>query len=692
MSDEHVGTDPPRRAREQGLEAAYALNDLEAVVSAFRRTRDGGWLSLARTLAVALDRPDPVDPACRPEATPRHLPPATVFLLGATETDPPGCLGHVAARPASWTVGGAAAGESVATIRGGSDVVEKVMDAVLDSVRGLSPDAVRPEAEVVIPVRGEGDSHALAVAIAAMHALLRCRVPHGLAATGSYDATSRSFLSVPEATLTAKLAAAERWGVRTLVVVDGQPLPERLPSGIRVVRVSSDPGALPLLVLRLASECRDADRMVEAWQRALALYDLRVASSLHEPIESVMEVTAPFVNSVAAALARDRAPTEVEVRDATATSGVDPIIVGLAADIRSRACLHAGRSVESAWWDQIAAGLRGLGDLPDGMLGDHIMLQQPSHRSVVAIDLGDMDDPAADDPGRHWHPHAVLDDAIAALERRWRTRHQSLLAIFATNSRWRRRLYLARRDLDLARFTQSTSDLLRWRDRWEDLLEAHAARGLRMGNTNLARQWNYVLEHAVTEVSLRDLEGFRRGGGDAAVRRGVSSFWRSDPGLMSDLDARRHAIESLSAFDLRGLLQWIWLTGESLPEAVLQRCRAVVDTMPATVTAGVAEWWWRFTETGSADRDAVHTALRRSIESHLVRASDHAQAAPAGIHRLISLRRAAMLDLDGVAAPGVADWVEAIQRPESPESPASLVRAFDDLRSQPADLLIRTPY
>ncbi len=672
------------------FESAYALGDLESVVAAFRKSRDGGWLAVARALAVALDRPEPVEPSTRPEATPRHLPPATVFLLGATAGDPPGCLGHVAARPATWAVGGAGVGESNSRIRGGSDVVEKVVDVVLDAVRALSPDAVRPEAEVVIPVQGEGDSHALAVAIAAMHALLRCRVPRGLAATGGFDSEAGCFQPVPEATLAAKLAAAVRWGIKTLVIVEGQPLPDGLPSDLEIVRVSAEPGAMPLLVLRLVSGCPDAGDMVEAWQRALALYDLRVASSLHESIESVMEVTGPFVDPVAAALDPGKSPTEAEVRAATASSGLDPIIVGLAADIRSRACLHAGRSVASAWWDRIAVGLRGLGDLPDGMLGDHILLRQPSHRSVVAIDLGDMDDPPEDDPARHGHPHVVLDDAIADLERRWCTRHQALLTIFATNTRWRRRLYLARRDVDLQLFDEAAADLLRWRGRWEDLLEDHAERGLRMGNTNLARQWNYVLEHAVTEVALRDPEGFRRGGGDPGCRRAVASFWEQDAGLRADLETRSQAAAGLSAFDLRGLLQWNWLVGQDpLPEPLRERCRLVIEEAPPSLAAGVAEWWCRLTPPGSSDRVAVHAALVRAIGSHTIPALEGQASSPVGVHRLIALRRAAILDLDDVAGSAASTWVEAIQPPESPET---LRRAFDDLKSQPERLLVRTPY
>ncbi len=716
---------------EPHIEAAYAHPDLEAVVAAFQRTRHGGWLSIARALAAALGRPDAIDPTIRPEVVPRHLPAATVFLLASTSDDPPGCLGHVSARPAAWTVGTSAAAESSARIDGGAEVVERVIDAVLESVRTLSPDAVRPDAEIVVPIQGAGDSHALPVAIAAMHALLRGRVPAGVAATGGFDIDSRRFRPVPVETIPAKVAAARRWGIRTLVVVDSQPLPDRLPADLNIVRISSDPGALPLLVLQLASESSDDHEVIDAWRQALALYDLRVATRLNEPVESIMSVTAAFVEQVVTDLPRERPPTIPEVRDATRRSGMDPIVVGLAADIRSRATLHAGRTVESAWWDAIAMGLRGLGDLPEGMLGDHMVFRQPSHRSIVALDLGDLDDPhdphdpqelhefdelgdngdpkdvgtsrdagGSGDPGvvgdrisDEWssasHPHAVLDAAIADLESRWCTRHQALFAIFASNTRWRRRLYLARRDLDSERLIAAETDLLRWRLRWEDLLDVHARRGLGMGNTDLSRQWNCVLEHAVTTASLQDPGGFACGGGDPGIRAAIADRWFEDMGCRRDIAARVARAESLSAFDLRGLLQWTWLTGETPNPAVRTRCREVVAEASDSASLGVAEWWWRMPDLEDEDRSIIHAALRRSLDSHTPDSRRGAEAFPPGVHRLIALRRAATLDLDGIPSPFGGTWVDSVVPPERPRSLRSF---FEDLRSRPNELLVRTPY
>ncbi len=674
---------------------AYGLRDLHAVVQRFQRSRDATWLSIARSIASGLAVDPPIAADVRPEATARPFPAATVFLLGATSGETPGCIGHVSARPATWTVGGAGLGVSDATIAGGSDLVEAVTAAVLDSVRPVSPEAVSPECELVIPMPGEGDSQALAVAIAVMHALLRCGVPPGLAATGGFDPHRKQFRTVPMTTLPAKLAAAERWGLRTLVVVEGQPLPDVMPEGLRIIEASRDPGALPLLVLRLAGESGDPDRAaIAAWQRALALYDLRVASRRDEPIDSVVEVIRPFLDPVAGLLDPGAVPIPSAVQAATRTANCDPILVGLAADIRSRVLLHAGRSVESAWWDAVAVGLRGLGDLPDGLLGDHLLLRQPSHRSVLAIDLGDLDDPDPADPTRTSHPHVVLDASIADLHGRWCTRHQALLAIFATNTRWRRLLYLARRDLDRSRFDQATRDLFLWRSRWEELLEDHARSALGMADTSLPRQWNYVLEHAVTEASLQDPDGFAAGGGDPAVRRAIADALAAIPGLADDLRARRRDIATRRAFDVRGLLQWSWLAVDgSISDALRDRCRELLSIEEPADAARVAEWWWRVPEVAESDRALVLATLRTSVLAQVEPGPEVGAGVtsphPPGIQRLVALRRAAILDLESVPDPPETTWVESVTPPSEPDS---LLRAFEDLRSRPELLLVRTPY
>lgn len=687
---------PVSPRREPSFEEAYREQGLEAVAALYDRprTKDGAWLGISRALARALGRPAPVDPATRPEAVGADLAPATVFLLGATDHDPPGCLGHVSARAPRWSVGGRGTGSSEAEIHGGGEIVQSVLAAILEAVRPLAPDAFPPEHEITIPYPGEGGSHALATGIAAMHALLRCRVPPGIAATGGIAPTQSSdpgdlrFAPVPPETMAAKIAAARRWGIQRILVVSGQTFPaDTSTEDLRIVEVSPDPAALPLLVLDLLDGDTPATDATRAWRQALALYDIRVARSPREPLEAVMAATAPFAEPVASRLDLATLPSRESVHEAWEASDIDPILVGLAADVRSRVLLHAGRTVESSWWDAIAVGLRGLGDLPEGLLGDHLQFQQPSHRSMIAIDLGDLDD-----AGEDAHPHRRLDSAIEHLERGWCTTHQTLLAMFASNTRWRRRLYLARRELDRERLLEAEHDLLHWSPRWEELLDRHARHGLGMSDTDLRRQWNYVLEHAVTDVSLLDPEGYASGTVVSSIRESVLGRFESLPGLEEDLAARAIEAEAngaISAFDLRGLLQWRWLRGvETCSPTLRNTLRACITDPSAGPIAGVAEWWHRTSDVADPDLAIVHDALRRSLEGHLQ--SDAAEDAPAGIRRLVGLRRAALLDADDVRPPdGASDWVSAV-RP--PDGPATLRHLFDELRSRPEVLAVRTPY
>ena len=119
----------------------------------------------------------------------------------------------------------------------------------------------RWECEIAIPREGVGDSHALAAGIAGVLALFGCRCRASTAATGGYDAATGLFTPVPSATLGAKLAAAERWGIRRIMIVDGQAFdgvpgfspaalddPPRSWRGIELRTLPADPAALIDLV------------------------------------------------------------------------------------------------------------------------------------------------------------------------------------------------------------------------------------------------------------------------------------------------------------------------------------------------------------------------------------------------------------------------------------------------------------
>lgn len=638
----------------------YNQSDLEACRGRFGRDLRYEWIGLGRGLAQALGRPDVFD-GLREDVPASRLPPATVFILGrvdrAIEGAIPGdgdrasdgCLGHVSATVGS--PGGVVVEESRDRILGGDALAASIAGAVVATVRPLMPDIASPNLEVITPRPGEGDSHGLAIGLAVLHALLGARVSPGTAASGGFDPERSRFTPVAPDSLPSKAAAASRWGVRRILVVEGQEVPAELRDGrLEWVEVSSDPSALVLELLRNPDEATgEAER--EVLRQALAMYDIRVARAFDEPSSRVFEVTEPFLVDA------DR----------------DPVLGMLAADIRSRSLLHAGRSIEAEEWNRRAARLVGRGDLPPGLLGDHLLYQRPSHESVLAIDLGVFEDDAP--------THRALDQAIDDLGRRWCTRHQVLLHLFARNTRWRRRLYLARRREDPDLLAAAEEDLRFFADRWSELLDDHATRDLGMGNSDLARQWNYVLEHHATRALL--LGGRGDDPLDQAPVESATEQVRRDGPLVAEIRRRETRVEALSPFDLRGLIQGWWLLREATDSAV----RAVEGRLASPGDAADVIWveWYR-RQSGTTS-PGITAALERAVRPHLAGVG----ATPAGIGRLIALRRAAMLDLDGRPGPESdgEGWVASLA---VPERPASLVEAFEDLRSDPGGLLLRTPY
>ena len=650
-------------------------------------------IAFGRGLAERLGSPDVYD-GVRPEVEPRRLPSATIFILGATTGETPGCLGHVSAASTIRSFGLVTLGGSAATIHGSEEVVAGVIAATLDAIRPLAPDAGSPQLEVVTPREGEGDSHALAVGMVALHALLGASTPRGMAATGGFDLETRRFTPVSPLTLAAKAAAARRWGIARVLVVDGQSIPRsaRLP-GVEWVPVSADPAGL-LLTLLQPTTVKDHPVSQDVLRRALALYDIQVARSRREPLSTVFRVTSPYlamfdteVGSRPQSGSGDGVevddsdpatdftpPTEIEVEEGFRHFGGDPILALLAADIRSRVLLHAGRTVDSSGWNRVVAALRGRGDLPPGLLGDHLLHQQPAHESMIAIDLALLDDDSNDSNG----PHARLDLAIASLDRAWTTRHQKLLHLFATNTRWRRRLYRARRDLDLDGVAEASGDLLRLRPLWSGLLEEHATRNLRMGNSGLARQWNYLIEHHLTHAGLLDVTGHAVAA--ARVPGEVRDQVLADADLVAEIRRRERDIAGLSAFDLRGLLQGWWL----MDEVEVERGRRVLDSHQPDPT-----WIESMRRFVGDDDPVVVDGLRAALTPHLGEGLSEANESVAGVGRLVALRRAAILDAAGIRSVSRSRWLDSIRTPVGPES---LRRAFLDLRAAPQSIVVRTPY
>ena len=687
---------------------AYGCNEPhEALARYSDALHEQGWIAIARTFESRLNVEPFVPASLRPGIGPASLAPTAVFLLAATNEDPPGRLGHVSAELAVSGFGSTTVEMPGRSLEGGHLVADQVARSLMRVVRFLAPDASVPGFEIVIPRDGVGDSHALACGVTGMLALLGAASRPGVAATGGFDVAQKRFTPVPAATIHSKLEAARRWGIQRLLVVEGQSF-AGVPgfagqavgehssdgvewSGIEIMEVPSDPASLPVLVADLVA----MDPPHAALRQALGLYDFNIARMLETTLDSVFEATAPFI------------PREIDAEVCRRTGGArsggrtsaegssDPILVLMAADIRSRKCLHEGRSEEAAIWLEIARKHRHRGDLPDGVIGDYLQYEQAAHRAIVAVDQGVLEDPQ-DGP----RVHAELDELIVDLDQRWRTRHQSMQRVFLRNTRARRLLYLARLTGRQDLRQQAIEDCLSVRPRWTELLEDHGARELKLGNTNLRRQENFWLEHLVTEASMIDPAAFSAG----RWHPGAASIAGLKEAVGIWTDSRDIDPDRLSGYDLLGLVQWRWLT-ESVEAAEFEamRCRLLwlVDALPRGSSPGhplcsVAEWLLRFASLNSSDRRSLHHVLIKGLAPHVAGATPEEGAVDGqagSIQRVLALRSAAVLDQEGVpVGDGPSErssWLAAIRPLASPESLQGL---FDDIRSDPRLIAARCPY
>lgn len=643
-------------AARPGWGSLYAQADPPAVLARYRADpRRYEWLAFGRGLVERLEGFGDLFDGCRPEVEPVVLPASSFFILGADEADPPGCLGHVAALPGRGAVGKSSIADAVAApaIEGTETLVSAICRRMLEVVEPLLPQARMPEVEVHSGRSGVGDSHGLSIALAVLHGLLDLDAPRATAATGGFDVRGGRFKPVPTSTLATKAAAARRWGVRRILVVEGQEIPDEVrrrseAPGIDWIEVPDDPALLPLQLPRLLGADHGGaidPRTSTALRSALALYDMTVVREQEASIDAVFAATRPFL------------PSGDPTVESHGFDG-DPVLALLAADIRSRSLLHAGRSVEAAEWNQVALGMRGRGDLPEGILGDHLLYEHPSHAAILSLDLGLIDDPTdATVP--------ALDRVILELEGRWCTRHQSLLLLFARNTRWRRRLYRARWRLDAGMARAAREDLLADPERWGELLADHATDRLGMGNSTISRQWNYLIEQRSTEMVLA--------GEDPGA--GFDFGPDVDAALKSELARREARIESLSSFDLRGFVQGRWVLGEfdrPVNERLLERLRG--DRRADDVRW--AEWFLRCPGGGS---EPVRDVLARDLEGRRAEARG-------GVGSLVALRRAVLLEPSADADPSGVDLVPV------PVGPESLVAAFESLAADPTTIVARAPY
>ena len=499
----------------------YALGSLEAaadhVLRSPRARREvlAGVRGFSQRTGSTIEIPADHEPGVGPIGPPRKA----VFLLGATPDG--GCIGHVAAYLPRGRATLSAEDTHSEEIVGASDVV----DAVLKTMAPLAPEVPRPSIEHVMPIAASGDSHALAVGLASTLALLGVDAGSPVAATGGWDERRHRFVPVPPSTLASKLSAAASWGIARVLVIEGQEI-EDVPQGVDVITVPSEPGALPLAVVEYVAE----DVASVDMAKALGLYDMQVARSAAATPDAVFKATERFADE----------------------SCSDPILRQIAADIRSRICLHAGRSAEAITWLHTALELRGESWLPDGLVGDYLMYQQAAHHSVTMIDQGCLEDPP-DGP----FIHREVDRLIDELSGRWCTRHQSLCLMFLRNTRARRLEYLSRLRLDPSFLIQAKADLFAQRESWVQLLEDYAVGQLRMADTTVRRMHNQIIDCAVTQVSLEDPVAFgtREWIPDASViAQGLRPIvWTSSVDSIREDDP-------IGLYDLVALLKWWWLS------------------------------------------------------------------------------------------------------------------------------------
>ena len=505
-------------------ETIYKADSLEDAAASFLRNPRAPREMLAgvRGIAQRFDCQPGIPSDRDPEVKAVEPPLRSIMLLGATTSG--GCVGHIAAY-----IPRGRRQELPSTLQQTYEIpgAEDVLDAVLETMAPLAPEAPRPTIEYVLPMPAEGDSYALAAGIVAVLAILGAKAAPSVAATGGWDQAARRFTPVPPETIASKLSAARRWGIKRVIVIEGQ---EGIPQdeSLQIVRIPSHPGALPLASVEFAAqEVGDA-----GVRRALGLYDMQVARNHQTPIESIFEVTERFVDPEVCR---------------------DPVLRQIAADIRSRACLHRGRSNEAGAWLGVALDLRGRSFLPDGLVGDYLLYQQAAHHSITRIDHGEFEDP----PGGP-NVHEQVGVLIGELSGRWCTRHQSLCRIFLRNTRARRMEYLARLNLDPSLLPAAQEDLLAEREHWQSLIEDYASNELRMGDTNVRRMHNQLIDLAVTQASLVDPAAYGSIDWEPPVTdlaKILQEFvWTEGvDGVPADA----------SAYDVVALLKWWWLQGSA---------------------------------------------------------------------------------------------------------------------------------
>ncbi|OUU90442.1 MAG: hypothetical protein CBC35_11950 [Planctomycetes bacterium TMED75] len=579
---------------------------------------------------------------------PQWLPGQVVPVVGARSAET-GQLGVLHLERSQAPLAGAsiersnANGESSEVL----DAIQRGIALACTPLAEFMPEALRPRAQLDLSGLPAGDSMALPAAMATVLWIFGSHWPADLIASGGIDLARSQFSPVPRQTLAAKARAARAWGYRRIALIEDRDAPSiSTLEGLQVVRMPAEPGALPLALACLNGVDLDEERIA----CALAVFDLRVGRSGPGVMHRVLEVTEPML--------------ELD----------SPIIRHIAHDMRSRAQLHAGRTEDASDSLHRADELHGRGSLPDGRLRDILRYQQPAHRSIVHVDLGDWSDelPA----------HRQVDRLIDELDGLWSTKHEQLMRLFLANTRARRQEYLGRLHSDSDRLDRAWSDLIHNQSDWEQLLDSYAVLELQLPDTSRARVENQLLDVAFSRFQL-----------DGSI---PSEWLAVVDGLRAQASPLVEAEDSVLAFEQAGrvihiggngfdaiarLKRQLALDRPELPEEV----ESVLDSTRCHVTGTLAYPWFHWLEL---------IALRAQAQGrHLPLPGDEGSSScesawgfvlreDSGITSLIGLRSSQILTQLGRAFPRIS----------SPPADSSLGRLFADLASNSQALFRRTPY
>lgn len=603
---------------------------------------------LDQRLDGALELPEPV----RQAATPSWLP-SDVVPIVAAQAGGAGILGTMRIRASDQALGSvftharATEGSDSELLRAsiaGSEVASNTLAELL-------PDAPRPVIDIDVDHDGSGDSVALAAGIASILHLFGKTWPGDMIATGGIDIARGWFTPVAASTLASKAAAARRWGYRRIALVEGCDETDGMDEidGLVIERIPADPAGLAVAIASMQGIDLDDQNVAHA----LTIFDLRVGRAGPHMLDRVLETTEPFMGRNS------------------------PLVRHVALDMRSRAYLHAGHVNEAHEALQEADALRGQGDLPDGRLRDVLRYQQPAHRSIVYLDLGEWSDQVP--------AHAAVDALIADLDSAWPTKHERLMRLFLANTRARRYEYLGRLHSDAGRFDAAWSDLMHAREAWDELLEQFARDELKLPDTSRARMENQLVDVAFSRIaSCGELPDAWRGViEDQHSRRSPVVGGSGDAVLEFTMPSGDSCLIGGCGFDAIARLKTHRVLGTpGLPEDL----EVIRDATSCTAHADVMYPWFHWLEL------AALTAREESLDipvpggggdiTGFQRAWNFVLGNPGGIRRIIAMRSAVILETLGRPMPF----------PEPPDGDTPLRSLFDELAADLDSIVHRVPY